>query len=515
MIVLLLTTGEQSRIDHLVFVVHGIGPVCDMAFRKLVDCVDDFREVSQLMLHTHQFAGQMPLGGTDTGGRVEFLPVHWHDALHSDDNGVDCRLKLITLPSISRLRDFTNSTLLDILFYTSPVYCQTIVNEVIEEINRMYELFLKRNPMFQGGVSLMGHSLGSCILYDILTHQGSSGYRMDDVFATTSTEPEEDLDDVPLTLKDAMDQLGLDEHRTTLEKEQIDLDSLLLLEESDLKELGIPMGPRKKLAGFIVNQGDRIKRAQERAKQKIEELNEDQTDSQQVQQMKFSVSLEGLAGTGQPYVSYKSFHFKPCNLFMIGSPVGLFLTVRGVEKIGTDYQLPTCPCVHNIFHPFDPVAYRMEPLVLSSCPATPHLMPHHKGRKRFHLELYENLGKMGANLKQNIVTGVRNMLASINEFARSHTSSGTQKEATPIATLPEPEEPPSDQVDTVDIPEVKIGRLNEGNRIDYVLQEKPIEKLNEYLFALSSHLCYWRSEDTALFVLKKAYKEEDPPLVKS
>ena len=33
-------------------------------------------------------------------------------------------MKPITLPSISRLRDFTNSTLLDILFYTSPVYCQ-------------------------------------------------------------------------------------------------------------------------------------------------------------------------------------------------------------------------------------------------------------------------------------------------------------------------------------------------------------------------------------------------------
>ena len=35
---MLILTGEQSRIDHLVFVVHGIGPVCDMAFRKLVDC---------------------------------------------------------------------------------------------------------------------------------------------------------------------------------------------------------------------------------------------------------------------------------------------------------------------------------------------------------------------------------------------------------------------------------------------------------------------------------------------
>ena len=40
-------------------------------------------------------------------------------------------------------------------------------------------------------------------------------------------------------------------------------------------------------------------------------------------------------------------------------------------------------------------------------------------------------------------------------------------------------------------PLVKIGMLNGGKRIDYVLQEKPIESFNEYLFALQSHLCYW------------------------
>lgn len=37
----------------------------------------------------------------------------------------------------------------------------------------------------------------------------------------------------------------------------------------------------------------------------------------------------------------------------------------------------------------------------------------------------------------------------------------------------------------------KVGMLNGGRRIDYVLQEKPIESFNEYLFALQSHLCYW------------------------
>lgn len=38
---------------------------------------------------------------------------------------------------------------------------------------------------------------------------------------------------------------------------------------------------------------------------------------------------------------------------------------------------------------------------------------------------------------------------------------------------------------------IRIGNLNGGNRIDYVLQEAPLESFNEYLFALTSHVGYW------------------------
>ena len=31
-------TGEPSQIDHLVFVVHGIGSTCDLRFRNLIEC---------------------------------------------------------------------------------------------------------------------------------------------------------------------------------------------------------------------------------------------------------------------------------------------------------------------------------------------------------------------------------------------------------------------------------------------------------------------------------------------
>ena len=58
--------------------------------------MDDFREVAQLMLKTHRFVAQAPQG-SDDGGRVEFLPVHWHAALHGDDTGVDWLVSSVVL----------------------------------------------------------------------------------------------------------------------------------------------------------------------------------------------------------------------------------------------------------------------------------------------------------------------------------------------------------------------------------------------------------------------------------
>lgn len=71
------------------------------------------------------------------------------------------RIKKITLPSTGRLRHFTNETLLDVLFYNSPTYCQTIMDTVAQEINRLYALFMTRNPDYKGGISVCGHSLGN------------------------------------------------------------------------------------------------------------------------------------------------------------------------------------------------------------------------------------------------------------------------------------------------------------------------------------------------------------------
>jgi len=61
--------------------------------------------------------------------------------------------------------------LLDILLYYTPQFRERIVRAVAREMNRIYALFLGRNPTFSGRVSLLGHSLGSAICFDILCRQ--------------------------------------------------------------------------------------------------------------------------------------------------------------------------------------------------------------------------------------------------------------------------------------------------------------------------------------------------------
>ena len=57
------------------------------------------------------------------------------------------------------------------------------------------------------------------------------------------------------------------------------------------------------------------------------------------------------AGTGFPLVKYPQLEFTPSNFFALGSPVGMFLTVRGVETLGETFKLPSCQGFFNIFHP--------------------------------------------------------------------------------------------------------------------------------------------------------------------
>lgn len=505
--------GEPAQIDHLVFMVHGIGPACDLQFRSIVQCVNDFRLVSLNLLHAH-FKKSLEHGNI---GRVEFLPVNWHNTLHADATGVDNDIQRITLPSICRLRQFTNETLLDLFFYNSPTYCQTIVNTVCGEMNRIYRLFLERNPTFKGRLSVTGHSLGSLILFDLLTNQvdPTGNAPLKTKTSVQKSEPQSNKQ----TLKEILNELELPELINVFDREKMDIDVLVMCSEQDLENLGIPLGPRKKIIHHIkyrrhLQVNDTKRTAPESSP------NSDLTPPPITSGTTFNmVNYEYFdVGIGQVRINYPQLSFQPEVFFAWGSPIGMFLTVRGLKRIDPKYQFPTCKRFFNIYHPYDPVAYRIEPMVLREEEFEPMLIPHHKGRKRMHLELKEGLTRMGTDLLGSLRVAWQTFTRPPVPTLPPPTAEAAELpvselppvvEATPVAA--------EEEVTVKEEPvQIDVGMLNGGQRFDYVLQEKPIESFNEYLFALQSHLCYWTSEDTALLFLKEIYQsmgiDMDQPL---
>ncbi|XP_037338081.1 phospholipase DDHD2 isoform X3 [Pungitius pungitius] len=556
-----IPVGEPEKVDHLVFMVHGIGPACDLRFRSIIQCVNDFRSASLSLLSSHykraEQDGQI--------GRVEFLPVNWHSALHGDATGVDEDIQRITLPSISRLRHFTNDTLLDLFFYNSPTYCQTIVDTVASEINMLHTLFKKRHADFNGAVSVVGHSLGSLILFDLLTNQRNGSRKARE--AVPSGKPFDLNCD---TLQQTLSRLGLQQYLDTLQAENLDLETLALCQDGDLKDLGIPLGPRKKILDYVRKKS--LSQAFKTGEVHLPEglqvppqmtSNADgnhssgftmqQSQFHRAQSVTSAVDYEYFdVGIGQVSIDYPQLAFHPQTFFAFGSPIGMFLTVRGLKHIDPNYSFPTCKSFYNIYHPYDPVAYRLEPMIVTEVDLEPMLIPHHKGRKRMHLELKDSFTRMSMDLKNNVLGSLRTAWQSFSRIPvaalppvdegdatsegnlETHETQGRknaffffvyvcQRVSNPVSSPPLcmlPNSPlilsggvcdeaeSSGSAEQTEQPEIKVGMLNGGRRIDYVLQEKPIESFNEYLFAIQSHLCYWESEDTALLLLKEIYDKQ-------
>lgn len=76
---------------------------------------------------------------------------------------------------------------------------------------------------------------------------------------------------------------------------------------------------------------------------------------------------------GPPVTMQACIPFVPEHTLFLGSPLGMFLTLRGAhpvfdelrteDSLVSPFQLPT-KALYNIFNPSDPVAYRIEPLLL-------------------------------------------------------------------------------------------------------------------------------------------------------
>lgn len=105
------------------------------------------------------------------------------------------------------------------------------------------------------------------------------------------------------------------------------------------------------------------------------------------------------------------------------------------------------------------------------------------------------MARVGADLKQKLLDSMRNTWNSVYQLAVFHKPDNTTLEREIDKVVEEQlhqaptltDQQPNDDGGA----EFTVGKLNGGRRIDYVLQEAPFEYINEYIFALTSHVCYW------------------------
>ncbi|XP_020027765.1 phospholipase DDHD1 isoform X8 [Castor canadensis] len=460
---------KPSQTTHIVFVVHGIGQKMDQG--RIIKNTAMMREAARKIEERHF---------SNHATHVEFLPVEWRSKLTLDGDTVDS----ITPDKVRGLRDMLNSSAMDIMYYTSPLYRDELVKGLQQELNRLYSLFCSRNPDFEekgGKVSIVSHSLGCVITYDIMT--GWNPVRLYEQLL----QKEEELPD---------------ERWMSYEERHL-LDELYI------------------------------------TKRRLREIEE---------------RLHGLKASS--ITQTPALKFKVENFFCMGSPLAVFLALRGIRPGNTgsqDHILPReiCNRLLNIFHPTDPVAYRLEPLILkhysnispvqihwynTSNPLPyEHMKPsflnpakeptsvsENEGiaaipspvtspvlSRRHYGESITNIGKASILGAASIGKGLGGMLFS--RFGRSSASQPSDTSKDTIEDEKKPVTSPSTTtVATQTLPHSSSGFLDSAleldHRIDFELREGLVE--SRYWSAVTSHTAYWSSLDVALFLLTFMYKHE-------
>ncbi|GJJ75781.1 hypothetical protein EMPS_08139 [Entomortierella parvispora] len=263
-----------------------------------------------------------------------------------------------------------------------------------------------------------------------------------------------------------------------------------------------------------------------------------------------------------------SLEFPVTNFFALGSPIGLFLLLKGC-KLGARLsdssvtgESTAQPCVrpavenlYNIFHRSDPVAHRVEPLISRSygSKTRPALIPYHKGGlKGLHIgiqdfsnDLANRANTMIESVKQGITTAMftralgfrTNPVANaavihngkLQETGGSSTGSGSTSD-TEMSTMGDGNEHSADGTSTPTTTTTTTTTTGAAGAKDSprlnaemndTLSKAKVRALNKtgrvdyclqegvfenaYLSALSVHMQYWSDSDVAAFIIRQTY----------
>lgn len=442
---------KPTDITHLVFVIHGIGQKGEVSkiirnCSKLRDCASYLKKKYFTLLQ-------------DSSERSEFFPVEWRSNLKLDGDTVES----VTPHKIRGLRELLNRTAMDIMYYTSPLYRTEIVNCLTHELNRLYTMFCQWNPSFEaagGKVSVVAHSLGCVIMYDILTG----------------------FNPVQLYLKDLVSEKKSSAHEEKCSTIQDELEEtrrrVVELEAAVLEQATVP----------------------------------------KISLLKFKIE----------------------NFFCLGSPLAVFLALRGIRPNDAtlDDVFPSwlVKRLFNIYHPSDPVAYRLEPLIVKHYVSVMPLQIYYYAAidklpyesmsceplvpSRDEKEKYQSKESVDdATRSPEKVTKVAESRWSLmwSGWRKQRGSPTLEQELTAVMIseakekLAQSAESPSNgsPVDSCpDKPEVTV--VSELDyRLDYMLREGNLDS-SGYLAAFTAHTCYWSSYDVVYFLLTYLHPDMDP-----
>lgn len=388
--------------------------------------------------------------------RVELIPILWYHRIHSSSSSLMNSLKATTLTTIPALREIANDVIFDVLMYLTPNFCYDVLECVTDQIIQVDALFQKNNPQFlaRGGESsLMGHSLGSVICWDLLSIL--QNYRKHQSSSASSSE-----------------------------------------------QAGEEQGVHISSDGHSADVGYQNYASQE--------------DADQPQNGTFGPTLSKPMKRILP--------FEPHHTIFLGSPIGLFLTLRGAHPVfdamrdnlpdgpgkpeASPFRLPT-KTVHNIFHPSDPVAYRIEPLLLPQSTSLEDLPPPlYLTREGESVRLHVKAKQLGNQIRKSILEQKSTFSSFMNVVSdqaqtlmqqmddRKQDQAGQRKNS---ATLKEKE---ADQP-------AHFPLAGGSGRLDYQLQTNVID--SEYVSAVLAHSSYFASTDVIDYTIDLTRVKDTKP----
>ncbi|KAI1109017.1 DDHD domain-containing protein [Nemania sp. NC0429] len=311
---------QGREIEHLVLVTHGIGQLMSMRMES-INFVHDVNMLRKTLKSVYAHSEDLKALNSDSGtgpgnSKIQVLPVCWRHLLdfpkrrekkgETDLGDMTAEeddypsLEDITIEGMAFARSLISDLALDVLMYQS-AYREQITGIVLKESNRIYKLFLDRNPDFKGKVHIIGHSLGSAIMFDILCRQKH----------------------LPRNAEPLRNPLKFWPSHERLEASRDHKDLSFDFDVEDLFCLGSPVGLFQMLKGRTI-----ASRYQPNAVPSESPLSPEYMED----------PFLSASGTSAQHIS---------------AVTGLPLSVSS----------PKVAQLFNIFHPSDPIAYRLEPLV--------------------------------------------------------------------------------------------------------------------------------------------------------